>query len=130
MLFLADQVQVPHGVVEDHQHIWLALQSGQNLREARIAGVRGEILKRRHPLRCAGAGQVVHAEMERLRAAIGRAPLHRNRNLPRAGHRAQQHWRLDVVVIGDRDHRRARPSFSIWRLSRSKASFGVMGGVQ
>ena len=33
-------------------------------------------------------------------AAVGRAPLHRNRNLPRAGHGAQKHGRIDVVVVG------------------------------
>ncbi len=66
VLFLADQVQVPHGVVEDHQHIRLAMKSAQNLGEPRVAGMGGELLKRRHPLRRAGAGQVVHAEMEGL----------------------------------------------------------------
>ncbi len=91
------------------------MQGDQNLGQARIAGVGGEILQRRHPLCRAGAGQVVHAEMERLRAAVGRAPLHRNRNLPRAGHRAQKHGRLDVVVVGDGNHRRQVELFDLPR---------------
>src|SRR5271168_2148144 len=116
MLFLPDQIQVPHGVVEDHQHVSLAMQSSQNLREARITGARGEILTYRHPLRCASAGKVVHAEMECLRAAIGRAPLYRYWNLPSAGHRAQKHWRLDVVMVGNGDHRREAELFDLPRL--------------
>ena len=101
MLFFADQVQVPQGMVEDHQHVRFAMKGGQNLGQPRIAWMRSEFLERRHPLRRAGAGQVVNAQMEGLHVAVGRAPLHRHRNLPRAGHRAQKHRRLDIVVVGD-----------------------------
>ena len=80
------------------------MKSNENLSEAGVAGMGGVFLKRRHPLCRAGAGQVVHAEMERL-AAIGGAPLDGNRNTPRAGHGAQKHGRLDVVVVGDGNHR-------------------------
>ena len=104
MFFLANQVEVPQRVVEDHQHIGILMQRAQNLGKSLVAGMGRIVGQRFHPLRGPGAGQVVHAEVKRL-LAIGSAPLHRNRNPPRARDRAQQHRRSDVVVVGNGDHR-------------------------
>ena len=94
------------------QRGWLKTTStlGSSFSAARISvrravtGIRGIVRERLHPLGGAGAGQVVDAEMKILHAAVGRAPLHRDRNPPRAGHGAQQHGRVDVVVVGDGNH--------------------------
>ena len=68
--------------------------------------------------------------MEGLILAEGRRPLHRNRDVAGAGHGAQQHGRLDIIVIGDRNQRlhlerlRDLPAFQI------EGQPGVSGGVQ
>ena len=105
VLLRTHNVKVPHGMVEDHQHVGLLVQRNQDLCQPRVAGLRRKIRQRLHPLRRPRAGQVVNPQMKRLHP-VRRAPLHGYRNLPRARHRPQQHRRFDVVVIGERDHRR------------------------
>jgi hypothetical protein len=108
----ADHVEIPHGMIENHQHVGFVVKGPENLREAIAARVGGKFRERRHPLLRAGAGQVVNAEVERLRA-IRSAPLHGNGNMAGAGHGAQQHGRVDVVVVADRHHRRQTEHFNL-----------------
>ena len=103
MLLFADEVEVPHGMVEDHQHIRFRIERGENLSQPAFLGVRGVVLEDGDPFLRMGTGQIVDAEVERL-LAIGRAPFQRNRNLPGAGNGSQKHGRVDVVVVGDGYH--------------------------
>jgi hypothetical protein len=123
VLLLANHEKVPHRVVEDHHHIGLIVQCRQNFSKAVIVGMRREFFECRHPLLRLGAGQVVNAQMEILYSAVGGAPFYRNRNLPRAGNGTQQHGCLDVVVIGDGDHR-SKAEFLDLRTLQVKGELG------
>ena len=81
------------------------MQCGEHLRQPRVRRVCGEFFKSAHPLGPGRAGQVVNAKVKGLILAEGRRPLHRNRDMAGAGHGAQQHRCLDVIVIGDRYQR-------------------------
>ncbi len=119
MQVLADLVQIPERVIEDDEHVGKVVQRREHLRQPRVAGIGGERFKLAHPLGARRAGQVVDAKVKGLILAEGRRPLHRNRDVAGAGHGAQQHRRLDIVVIGDRDQRlhlerlRDLPAFQI-----------------
>ena len=75
-------------MIKDDQHIRQSVQRRENLGQPLFVRVRRVLLKRLHPLRARVAGQIVDAEMERLIPAIGRAPLHGNRNMPRPRRRS------------------------------------------
>ena len=109
MLVLADPVEIPERVIEDDQDIGLLIQRHQQFGEPAIVRLGGELGKSRHPLRGAGAGQVVNAEMEVLLrglvAGVGRRPFDRNGNVAGAGHGAKKQRRLNVVVVRQRYQR-------------------------
>ena len=115
VLLPADQVQIPHRMVEDHQYVWIRVQRRQDLGEPRVARAGRKTPENLHPLRGARAGQVVYAQVERL-LSIGSAPLQRYRNAPCAGHRPQQHRRLNRVVIGEGNHGRQVQLFDLLAL--------------
>jgi hypothetical protein len=100
-LFFTDEVEVPHGVIEDDQHIRKGVQGGEDLGELFLVGRGGVLLEGLHPRHTALAGQVMDAEVEGLVAAEGGAPLDRYGDVAGGGDGAQQHGRVDGVVIGD-----------------------------
>ena len=105
---LADQVEVPQGVVEDDQDVGQLVQGGEDFGEplaSRACRLDGVLLEGLHPLGAGGAGQVVDAEVEGLIAAVGHGPLDGDGNVAGGGDGAQQHGRVDVVVVGEGDQR-------------------------
>ncbi len=95
---LAHQVQVPHGVVENNQHVGLVVESNQ---EFVSRASLGWVVKSSSVAIHSAARALGRLCMPRWKdlGSIGRRPFHGNRNLPCAGDRPQQHGCLDVVVV-------------------------------
>src|SRR5215469_7156330 len=99
----ADPRQVPHGMTQDHQYIWIFVKHSQQwlkLLLLRSLGVLTKLRQNRFGLR---AGQVMQAQMQSGIAKRYR-PLQRHGNSSRLRYDPQKHGSFDIVVVGERNH--------------------------
>ncbi len=110
MVFVADAVEVPEGVVEDDEDGGDLVQLREHGGE--LGGVTGggavfdrgscEGFEAGHPVGAGCAGQVVNAEVEGG-SSVGDGPLERDGDVAGGGERTEEERGLDAVVVGDGD---------------------------
>jgi hypothetical protein len=102
---LSYAIQIPHRVIEDDEHFWFSVQSGEDLPQLRAGWMNGVRSKNLHPFASPGAGQVVDPEVKGL-GPVGNCPFNGNRAVLFAQNWLEQQGCLNAVVVGQRDHGR------------------------
>ncbi|ACO32798.1 hypothetical protein ACP_2426 [Acidobacterium capsulatum ATCC 51196] len=95
----ANQVKIPNRMIKNDQHVGQRVKSFEQLGQAALIGVCCELVQRLYPGSALIAGQIVDTEVKCLIAAERSCPLDRNRDVARAGDRAQQQRGLNAVVV-------------------------------
>src|SRR6266702_2033342 len=98
----ADDMQVPDRMIEEDEHAGNFVEVLQDVEQDGFVRTRRVAGKPAHPGVSVGAGKIVYADVK-FGWAERQRPLHRDRDVPRAGDGAQQHGSFDGVVVGDGD---------------------------